>query len=112
MITVTQNNSTLSFVDSVKNDFGKELALFNPDYIKKVYSLIDKHTPNKLENLPEMPLYEPALYKSDSEEVQYGITSIKFFKEFIQSLKDSVDLITLNDIIKRNPIFCCPIQIN
>ena len=112
MITITQNNATLSFVDSVKNDFGKELALFNPNYITKVYSLIDKHTPNKLENLPKIPLHESALYKSESEEVQYGITSLKFFEEFIQSLKDSVDLITLNDIIKRNPIFCYPIQIN
>lgn len=108
MTTIRQNNVNLSFSDSVEEQFGKELALFNPVRIKKLYSLIEEHTPNKLENLPKIPLHESALYNS---EIEYAITSMKYFKEFIQSLKDSVDLITLNDIIKRNPIFCCPIQL-
>ncbi len=108
MTTIRQNNVNLSFPDSVEEQFGKELALFNPVRIEKLYALIDEHTPNKIENLPKIPLYESALYNS---EIEYAITSMKYFKEFIQSLKDFVDLITLNDIIKRNPIFCCPIQL-
>lgn len=111
MTTISQDNINLSFADSVEEQFGKELVLFNPTRIEKLYSLIEEHTPNKLENLPEIPAHEVAMYKSEMEEAQYAITSQKYFKEFIQSLKDSVDLITLNDIIKRNPMFYCPIQI-
>lgn len=111
MTTFTQNNVSLHFSDSVENKFGKELALFNPNYIERLYSLIEEHTPNKRENLPKMPLHESAMYKSESEEVEYAITSLTNFNSFIESLKNSVDLITLNDVIKRNPIFCCPIKI-
>lgn len=111
MTTISQNNVNLSFADSVEEQFGKELALFNPTRIEKLYALIEEHTPNKLENLPKIPSHEAALYTTDTEEAQYAITSKKYFNEFIQSLKDSVDLITLNDVIKRNPIFCCPIQL-
>jgi hypothetical protein len=111
MITIKENNCSISFNSETKLKFGKELIMFNPISIEKLFVAIDKHTPNSIQNLPKIPNFEPATFKNATTETKYAVTSQLIFNEFITNLKNSLDLITLNDFMVRNRISTYPIFI-
>lgn len=100
-ITVSENSSSITFSDSAKTLFGSDLVLFNPSLIDFLFKEISEKTPNKLENLPDIPNYVDAEFKNQDSTANYGVTSEFMFKKFVKELKKSLDLITLGLLSKQ-----------
>lgn len=104
MITHTNQNHTISLPDNTISILGNNVSLVNPKSIAFLFeSLVDK-TPTKNEDLPDFPFFINVT--SETIPSDCAIVNTDSFKTFITTLKNNLDLITLNEFLSQKPINC------
>lgn len=107
------NNHTLEFKSgghtiylpfNTTAKLGNKLTIVNPESIEKTFNTLVEHYPVKRESLPK--LGTTLTYKSKTLPETYVVCSTHDFQQFIKTLKENVDLITINDFLKSYPINC------
>lgn len=101
MINHTNQGHTISFPNSVVETCGNKLVLVNPPAIKELFDAMVQHYPVKHESLPTL---KTTNITSETLPETYAVCSSDSFKHFISELRNSVDLITLNDFLAQNKI--------
>ena len=112
-IIIKEGEATLTMSESTVNTFGDNLTLFNPSSIEFLYRELDAKTPNKIENLPKIPNHDTVDFTHGETNVtHYAVTSEFLFKSFAKKLQSTLDLITLNEMLKNFKINCTSIKVN
>lgn len=101
MINHTSMGHTISFPESVVKNFGSNLVLVNPLSISRLFESMVEHYPVDKDALPKL---ETVNIESETLPSSYAICSESGFNKFISDLKETVDLITLNDFLSKYKI--------
>jgi hypothetical protein len=93
---------SFSIPKSAVEKLGSRLVLINLDRIKNYFETMVKHYPVKAENLPVLKDY--VNIQSKTLPNTYVVCSETDFKEFVDGIKNNVDLITRSDYLANNKI--------
>lgn len=105
------NNHTLEFTSGGHTIFlpfnttaklGNKLTIVNPESIEKIFNTLVEHYPIKRDSLPK--LGTTLTYKSKTLPKTHVVCSTHDFQKFIKTLKENFDLITINNLLKNQPI--------
>lgn len=99
------SDSKIELNDNTFNEFGNNLAMFNPTSITKLFESAKEYYPVTDEILPTIPKHFSAfIISANGTRTEYAVTSEEHINNFQREIKDKVDLITLNDFFARNKI--------
>ena len=104
MITHTNQNHIISLPNDTISILGNNVSLVNPKSISSLLALLVKNTPLQHNDIPDFPFF--INITSETLPSDYAVVNTDSFNNFTATLKEKIDLITLNEIVTQKPINC------